>query len=139
MRRWQQTEWTDADTARLRVLWDDGLTTAAIARDLGRSKSSIVGKAHRLDLDPRPSPIFRDGERQPLKPRVDRPHRSVSTLPALKSVPMPVVIVAPIMAADGCRFLSMDSRPWIYCDAPCLWGSAWCVEHRKRVYTRVAA
>lgn len=56
------TDWTAELEGRLRALWDrevDGkkVTTSAIGLELGMSKNAIVGKAHRLDLPSRPSPI----------------------------------------------------------------------------------
>jgi GcrA cell cycle regulator len=83
----------DEDTIRhLRDLWTQGLSTAEIGRRLNVSKNAIVGKAHRLDLDARPSPIRRDvtkpaTERQPAYPRMAGP-----TLP-----PLPSAGVASIM------------------------------------------
>jgi GcrA cell cycle regulator len=50
----------DEDTIRLLTeFWSQGLSTAEIGRRLGVSKNAIVGKAHRLELDARPSPIRR--------------------------------------------------------------------------------
>ena len=54
-------EWAEETIFRLRALWDEGLSTAEIGRRLGVSKNAVVGKAHRLDLPARPSPIRRDG------------------------------------------------------------------------------
>jgi GcrA cell cycle regulator len=54
-------EWAEETIVRLRTLWDEGLSTAEIGRRLGVSKNAVVGKAHRLDLPARPSPIRRDG------------------------------------------------------------------------------
>jgi GcrA cell cycle regulator len=53
-------EWTEGTIVRLRELWDEGHSTAEIGRRLGFSKNAIVGKAHRLDLSARPSPIRRE-------------------------------------------------------------------------------
>nr|WP_294915092.1 GcrA family cell cycle regulator [uncultured Neokomagataea sp.] len=50
-------DWTDETIARLRELWDQGLSTAEIGRQLEITKNAVVGKAHRLGLPPRPSPI----------------------------------------------------------------------------------
>ncbi|GBR44136.1 GcrA family cell cycle regulator [Gluconobacter roseus] len=50
-------EWTDETIARLRDLWSQGLSTAEIGRQLSITKNAVVGKAHRLGLPPRPSPI----------------------------------------------------------------------------------
>ena len=54
-------EWAEETIVRLRALWDEGHSTAEIGRRLGVSKNAVVGKAHRLDLPARPSPIRRDG------------------------------------------------------------------------------
>ena len=56
-----EMEWAEETIVRLRTLWDEGLSTAEIGRRLGVSKNAVVGKAHRLDLPARPSPIRRDG------------------------------------------------------------------------------
>jgi GcrA cell cycle regulator len=77
-------EWSDEIIARLRALWDDGHSTAEIGRRLGVSKNAVVGKAHRLDLPARPSPIKRDGSGS--APRVRAPRRVAGpTLPPLVS------------------------------------------------------
>ncbi len=62
--------WTPDLIQTLRALWAEGLSTAAIGVRLGFSKNAIVGKAHRLSLPARPSPIARpDGYRPPKIPR----------------------------------------------------------------------
>jgi GcrA cell cycle regulator len=53
-------DWNDEAIARLRVLWDEGHSTAEIGRRMAVSKNAVVGKAHRLNLPARPSPIRRD-------------------------------------------------------------------------------
>ncbi|GAB6855470.1 GcrA family cell cycle regulator [Asaia astilbis] len=57
-------EWTDDIISRLQTLWQEGLSTAEIGRQLSITKNAVVGKAHRLGLPPRPSPI-----RATAKPR----------------------------------------------------------------------
>ena len=51
--------WTDEMVEGLRQMWEEGLTANEIAKRLGVSKNSIVGKVHRLCLKARPSPIKR--------------------------------------------------------------------------------
>ena len=76
-------EWSDDIIVRLRALWAEGLTTAEIGRRLGISKNSVVGKAHRLDLPARPSPIRRDVVHN-VQRRVPAPRRvQGATLPPL--------------------------------------------------------
>ena len=77
-------EWSEEVITQLRALWADGLSTAEIGRRLGVTKNAIVGKAHRLDLAARPSPIRRDPDAEPARRaavrRVEGP-----TLPPLPS------------------------------------------------------
>ncbi len=73
-------EWTEELIARLRALWDEGHSTAEIGRILGVSKNAVVGKAHRLNLPARPSPIRRESGSAP--PRTRRIARG-PTLPPL--------------------------------------------------------
>jgi GcrA cell cycle regulator len=77
--------WDEETIRRLRDLWAQGLSTAEIGRRLSVSKNAIVGKAHRLDLDARPSPI----RREPAKPGAERslgcPRVAGPTLPPLAS------------------------------------------------------
>ena len=84
-------EWTEDAINRLRALWAEGHSTAEIGRRMGVSKNAVVGKAHRLNLASRPSPIRRDGEKAPRRRQARRAQGS--TLPALAASlpPMPVV------------------------------------------------
>lgn len=54
--------WTDEMVENLKKMWKKGLTTNEIAKNLGVSKNSIVGKVHRLNLTARPSPIKKKEE-----------------------------------------------------------------------------
>jgi len=50
--------WTDERIERLRALWTKGMTASHIADDLGGvSRNAVIGKAHRLGLQSRPSPV----------------------------------------------------------------------------------
>lgn len=90
-------EWTDEVIERLRALWAEGHSTAEIGRRLGVSKNAIVGKAHRLDLAARPSPIRRDPAAQDAA-RLAPPRRlEGSTLPPLASTDAPIPVVASIL------------------------------------------
>ena len=51
--------WNDENVARLKELWDQGLPTAQIGKLLNFTKNAVVGKAHRIGLERRPSPIRR--------------------------------------------------------------------------------
>ena len=49
--------WTDEATQQLRDDWAAGLSTAEIGRRLGCGKNAVIGKAHRIGLDARPSVV----------------------------------------------------------------------------------
>jgi hypothetical protein len=72
--------WDTETIKRLRTLWDQGHSTAEIGRRLGISKNAACGKAHRLDLPGRSSPIKRGA------PKILPPDRAGAvTLPPLAS------------------------------------------------------
>lgn len=72
-------DWTQEAIVRLRDMWDQGLSTAEIGRRMGVSKNAITGKAHRLNLSTRPSPIRRD----PAEPRVAK---KAQEMPRIKEI-----------------------------------------------------
>jgi len=81
----QNMVWDEETIRHLRELWAQGLSTAEIGRRLGVSKNAIVGKAHRLDLDARPSPIRRDGAKPATERPAALPRMAGPTLPPLAS------------------------------------------------------
>ncbi|WP_237214174.1 GcrA family cell cycle regulator, partial [Falsiroseomonas oryziterrae] len=70
-------DWTPEAIERLKALWAEGHSTAEIGRRMGISKNAVVGKAHRLSLPARPSPIRREASGttvpRPAQPRPIRP------------------------------------------------------------------
>jgi GcrA cell cycle regulator len=58
--------WTPELIQNLSKLWNEGHSTAEIGRRLGISKNAVVGKAHRLALTPRPSPLKSPPVRRPV-------------------------------------------------------------------------
>ena len=70
--------WNESNVARLKELWDQGLPTAQIGKLLGFTKNAVVGKAHRIGLERRPSPIRRTAvkpdrkkARSPIVPKLN--------------------------------------------------------------------
>jgi GcrA cell cycle regulator len=50
--------WTEERIETLKKMWDSGMTATQIAEELGGvSRNAVIGKAHRLGLQSRPSPV----------------------------------------------------------------------------------
>lgn len=50
--------WTEERIATLAKMWESGMTASQIAEELGGiSRNAVIGKAHRLGLQSRPSPV----------------------------------------------------------------------------------
>ncbi len=49
--------WTDQEVDTLKDLWGQGLSASQIGKILGKTRNAVIGKAHRLKLASRPSPI----------------------------------------------------------------------------------
>ena len=59
--------WTDDRIDTLRTMWEKGMTASQIAEALGDvSRNAVIGKAHRLGLEQRPSPV-KPGEEKEVK------------------------------------------------------------------------
>lgn len=143
-------EWREDIIDRLKSLWTEGLATAEIGRRLGISKNAVVGKAHRLGLASRPSPIRR-GNAYEAQRRVPRRVRG----PTLPPLPSPTVAVVPpptseparrpMELARSPRRLSACCWPigepgtagFRFCNAEALAGKPYCAEHAQIAYVRI--
>lgn len=132
-------EWTEDQIAQLRALWDQDLPTAEIGRRMGITKCAVGGKAHRLELSRRPSPIVRRSTPKP--PPEKKPRRQVTTLQALASLAsMATEAPRPVerrRSEMSCQFPLNDRRPWRFCEAVTQAGSPYCEKHHRICYTRV--
>ncbi len=83
--------WTDERIATLKKMWEGGSTASQIADELGGvSRNAVIGKAHRLGLKSRPSPVkANEKKKAPAKPKPTAPK------PVAKKVAKPAVKPAP--------------------------------------------
>jgi len=73
--------WTEERIERLKKMWHDGATASQIADELGGvSRNAVIGKAHRLGLEQRPSPVKPGEEKEAKKP-------ATAAAPAPKAAP----------------------------------------------------
>ena len=66
--------WTEERIERLKAMWTDGSTASQIADELGGvSRNAVIGKAHRLGLEARPSPVKPGEEKESPKKAATSP------------------------------------------------------------------
>jgi GcrA cell cycle regulator len=85
--------WTDERIGTLRKMWEGGATASEIATELGGvSRNAVIGKAHRLGLKARPSPVKANEKKKAaaapkkpaapaLKPAAESRHDAGQTAP----------------------------------------------------------
>ncbi len=75
--------WTDDRIATLKKLWEGGSTASQIAEQLGGvSRNAVIGKAHRLGLKSRPSPVKTSDKKKAAKKPASK-----AAAPAKKAAP----------------------------------------------------
>jgi GcrA cell cycle regulator len=160
-------DWTDDVISRLKALWAEGHSTAEIGRRMGVSKNAVVGKAHRLTLDARPSPIRRgppgEAPKRPAAKRVIGPTLPTMETPAPQSERVPERVPEPVMArptprpaplqAPALRAVSRSgggrlvaccwpigepgTRSFRFCDDESLPGKPYCRTHAALAYVKI--
>ena len=79
--------WTDERIDRLKTMWAEGSTASHIAELLGGvSRNAVIGKAHRLGLESRPSPV-KAGEEKAKKAKAAAPPAAAPKPAPPKSTP----------------------------------------------------
>jgi GcrA cell cycle regulator len=83
--------WTDERIEQLKRLWENGMTASQIADELGGvSRNAVIGKAHRLGLQSRPSPVKANDVGGASAPEAERP----APAPVAAPTPAPTPAVA---------------------------------------------
>lgn len=139
-------DWTPEQIADLMRLWNDGLSTSEIGKRLGITKNAVVGKAHRLHLSARPSPIKRVAMRLPLvKQPLPRPAVAVAPVSApVQAAPQPqTTSSAPKRAVEmtphSCRWPigHPGDSGFHFCGDSALPGKPYCSTHAAAAYVKV--
>ncbi len=148
--------WTPELIKELKKLWKKGLTTGEIGRAIGMSKNAVVGKAHRLGLESRPSPIKREDE-QP-KSKVQRSVKKETKTPVVKEQSVVAKeVVEPVkptkktkatknkgvklvdLKQTSCRWPDGDPKEpdFHFCGKEAVPGKSYCEEHCSVAYSGI--
>ncbi|WP_353198627.1 GcrA family cell cycle regulator [Sandarakinorhabdus sp.] len=94
--------WTDERIAKLKHGWESGMTATQIAELLGEgvTRNAVIGKAHRLGLESRPSPVkATDGSPAPAGIPANSPVAAAPPAAApARPAPAPAAAPAPTAA-----------------------------------------
>ena len=119
--------WTPELIVEITRLWGEGLTTAEIGKMVGVSKNAVIGKAHRLGLPARPSPIRR---------RNGSGASAATSRPAAKAPVKPVRQIAISTSGACCKwpFGHPGEADFHFCGSPALVNKPYCPEHYQMAY-----
>ncbi len=145
--------WTDERVSILKKLWGEGHTAAEIAKQLGGvTRNAVIGKAHRLKLSNRVSPIQQNKKPANSNKTIERKKMVVkakaANTPSVQKKPSvdPIVESKPINKDDlyslmdlqprMCRWPSGDPKEecFGFCGDKTLPGLPYCAEHAKVAY-----
>ena len=119
--------WTEERIEKLTKMWEGGSTASQIAEELGGvSRNAVIGKAHRLGLKARPSPVKAneksDAPAVAAAPKVAKPAPPPSPEPKMavppRPSPTPVAAPAPRAAAPASEPRAVPSEPGTDAPAP---------------------
>ncbi len=96
--------WTDERIAKLTKMWEGGATASQIAEDLGGvSRNAVIGKAHRLGLKARPSPVKPNDKSEAPAPK--------AAPAAARAAPTPKPVAPPPAPRPSTSTVTFSSDP----------------------------
>src|ERR1700722_19184404 len=103
--------WTEQKIQMLKDMWGHGYSASEIAKRLGGfTRNAVIGKAHRLKLSSRPSPIKRDDEgRVNMPPDVITPIVRTSSKKRAMLRPLPPVALPSTIKTQKDTMSALDS------------------------------
>ncbi len=136
--------WTDERITLLRTLWTEGLSASQIAERLGGvTRNAVIGKAHRLGLSGRPSPVKTERTAAPASPPSPRPITVVPTpaTPARAAAEAEPPVRATLLTITDrmCKWPHghPGERDFYFCGRRTNPGQSYCAEHTVRAYQTV--
>ncbi|WP_435202076.1 GcrA family cell cycle regulator [Qipengyuania sp. 902] len=103
--------WTDERIATLKKMWEGGSTASQIAEELGGvSRNAVIGKAHRLGLKSRPSPVKANEKKKPA-PKAKAPPKPAPKAAPKQPAPKAAAPAKPAAAPAPAPSAAVPSQP----------------------------
>jgi len=132
------TPWTEADIVLLKSLWaSDELSARGMAEKFpGKTRSSILGKAHRLQL--KSKKLFGKPQKAHVRKTVPIDYRFYREKPAGvidKAKPPNMGSLVPFsdLKRNNCRYI-IDTKNSLFCSNKAEIGVSWCDYHKLIVF-----
>ena len=121
--------WDKKQLEKLIKLWDEGLPITKIGLKLGVSRNAIAGKAHRLGLPKRNSPISKSGE--------PRKNSNITNFESSKELPLKILLREVEWSRNRCCWPIGDPKlpGFSFCGTAIMPGRPYCEEHSNLAYT----
>ena len=121
--------WDEQKLNKLRKLWDEGLPITKIGIEIGVSRNAIAGKAHRLGLPKRNSPISKSGD--------PRKNQETSSKDITKQLPLKILLRDVEWSRNRCCWPIGDPKlpGFSFCGTTIIPGRPYCEKHSNLAYT----
>lgn len=124
----EESGWTEERLETLKILWNEGLSISQIGQKLGVTRNAVAGKAHRIGLPKRQSPISVSGT--PARKKVKK-------VEELSELPLRLALRKISWSRSKCVWPSGDPKTtdFSFCGEPIEPGKPYCYEHCVLAYT----
>ena len=121
--------WDEEKLNKLKKLWDEGLPITKIGIEIGVSRNAIAGKAHRLGLPKRNSPISKSGD--------PRKNQEISPKNTTQQLPLKIMLREVEWSRNRCCWPIGDPKlpGFSFCGTSIIPGRPYCEEHSNLAYT----
>ena len=122
-----KNSWTEERLEKLKQLWDKGLSISSIGEELGVTRNAIAGKAHRLGLKKRQSPIAQKKTAVKKEPVIEE----------ITDLPLRLALRKLNWSRSKCVWPTGDPKhtDFSFCGAPILAGKPYCAAHCHEAFT----
>lgn len=119
--------WTEERLEQLKRLWAEGLSISQIGEALGVSRNAIAGKAHRMGLPKRPSPINKSKAEE----------SDANLVEDLQELPLRLELRQLVWSRSKCCWPTGDPKKngFLFCGKSVVPGKPYCLSHCQEAYT----